>query len=162
MGNRFLYEAIIEDDGDGTLAVYFPDIIDAFSYGHNLKEASVNAVETLELALADYIAAGEEPPSPVYGHDIPDGSRCVLVYAEVTEEDVRRMGFVSSLEAAQALGISSSRVAQLAASGQLESIGRGTSRLISLESINARKSVSNKPGRPKKKVSECERELTVA
>ncbi|MDR1013676.1 MAG: helix-turn-helix domain-containing protein, partial [Coriobacteriales bacterium] len=92
----------------------------------------------LELVLADYVEEGVEPSVPVFGHACGDGAAAALVSVSVTDDDVLRMGAVPSAEAARMLGASRGRVAQMVASGQLESLGTGTARRISLRSINAR------------------------
>jgi predicted RNase H-like HicB family nuclease len=152
MGHRFVYEAIIEQGAESGYYVHFPDLPDAFTQGADLKQAVLNAAEVLELTLADYIGDGLEPPVPVFGRNQGIGTTIALVTVDVTEEDVRRMGFVASSEAAHMLGVSKGRVAQLVVRGQLESMGAGTSRLISLQSINDRLAQAPCAGRPSKQL----------
>ncbi|MDR1184007.1 MAG: type II toxin-antitoxin system HicB family antitoxin [Coriobacteriales bacterium] len=150
MEHRFVYEAIIEPGEVSGYFVYFPDLPDAFTQAADIRHAALNASEVLELTLADYIEEGIEPPVPTFGHQCDSKNSVVLVSVDVDEEKVRLMHFVDSSEAARLLGLSKGRIAQLAASGQLESVGSGTSRLISLTSIYARLSMPIKPGRPQK------------
>jgi predicted RNase H-like HicB family nuclease len=147
MKHRFVYEAIVEPDVGG-LYVHFPDLADAFTDGNDWKEAVLNAAEVLELTLADFMVEGQEPPAATFGHNAPQGGAVAIVTVDVTDEDVRRMGAVSSVEAAKMLGISKGRVAQLSASGQLESYGHGPAKLISLRSINERLAAPRHAGRP--------------
>jgi len=83
MSRRYVYEAIIEPDEDAYLYVHFPDLPDAFTQARSLEEAAVNAAETLELALMDYLADGDEPPAPVFGHAHSPGDRMLLVSVEM-------------------------------------------------------------------------------
>ncbi|MDR2107860.1 MAG: helix-turn-helix domain-containing protein [Coriobacteriales bacterium] len=94
-----------------------------------------------------FIVEGAEPPVVTFGHTAPDGGAVALVSVKVIDEDIRRMGAVSSTEAAAMLVVSKGRIAQLRASGQLESFGEGSARLISLRSINERLSAPQSAGR---------------
>jgi excisionase family DNA binding protein len=148
MNDHFVYEAIVDPITNYSHFVHFPELPLAITQGRTRRQIAKNAAETLELALADYILEGKEPPAPVFGHDVPEGGETIIVSVTVTEEDARMMGYVSSKEAAKMLGISKGRVSQLAASGQLESVGTGTARRISLESINERLAHPHPAGRP--------------
>jgi predicted RNase H-like HicB family nuclease len=153
MERRFVYEAVIEPGEVSGHYVWFPDLPDAFTQGADLKEAVLNAAEVLELTLADVVDEGTEPPVPTYGNDHDADAFTALVSVEMSDEKVRLMGFVGSTEAAQVLGVSKGRVAQLVASGQLESVGEGTARLVSLRSINQRLATRRGAGRPRKELA---------
>jgi predicted RNase H-like HicB family nuclease len=150
MEHRFVYEAVIEPGEKNGYFIWFPDLPDAFTQAPNTKIAALNAAEVLELALADYIEDDFEPPIPTFGYECGDGVTRALVSVKVTVDDVLRMGTVSSTEAARMLKVSKGRIAQMVASGQLDSFGEGTARLISLRSINARLASAPKAGRPRK------------
>jgi predicted RNase H-like HicB family nuclease len=150
MDYQFVYEAVIEPGEDSGYVAWFPDLPEAFTQGTTLQEVSLRAIETLALALADYVEDGTEPPVASFGHDHANDSSLLLVSTTLTDEDIRNMGAVSSTEAAHMLGLSKGRVAQLVARGQLESVGEGTSRLISLRSIHERRNAPRRVGRPSK------------
>jgi predicted RNase H-like HicB family nuclease len=150
MEHRFVYEAVIEPGEKNGYFIWFPDLPDAFTQASDMRTAALNAAEVLELVLADYIADGAEPPTPTFGYGCDDGATRALVSVRVTVDDVLRMGTVSSTEAAHILKVSKGRIAQMVASGQLDSFGEGTARLISLRSVNARATSAPKAGRPRK------------
>jgi predicted RNase H-like HicB family nuclease len=155
MEHRFVYEAVIEPGEESGYFVHFPDFPDAFTQAADLRHAALNAAEVLELTLADYIDEGVEPPLPTFGNVRNTNTSAALVSVDIDEEDVRIMGFVDSTEAARMLNLSRGRIAQLVSTGQLESVGKGTARLISLTSINARLAAPHTAGRPKKELQKA-------
>jgi predicted RNase H-like HicB family nuclease len=150
MEHRFVYEAVIEFGEKNGYFIWFPDLPDAFAQASDMRTAALNAAEVLELVLADYIEDDVEPPTPTFGYECDDGATRALVSVRLTADDVLRMGTVSSTEAAHMLNVSKGRIAQMVASGQLDSFGEGTARLISLRSINTRLASVPKAGRPRK------------
>lgn len=149
---RFMYEAIIESGSDGGFFVCYPELPDAFTQGASLKEALNNAAEVLELIIAEQLDEGLVPPEPQFNHEVDGKAIRAIVSVVLTEESIRDSSSVTSSEAAQLLGVGKSRVAQLAASGQLESYGEGSARRITLRSINRRLEEARTAGRPRKTV----------
>jgi antitoxin HicB len=148
MKHRYVYEAILEKGERGGYFVSFPDLPDAFTQARTKRQAALRATEVMELTLADYLADDKTPPKATFGHAVAADAQLVLVSSELTSQDVDLMAYVTSSEAAKLLGIGRSRICQMANNGLLESIGTGTSRRISLRSINNRLAHPQPAGRP--------------
>ena len=140
----YVYEACFVNDKDGWF-VDIPAFDGAFTDGKTVDEAAKNAAEVLRLLIAEYLDEGRPLPTPTF-HNPP----LAVLSVEVTDEIIALSKCVTVSEAAERLGVSSSRVSQLLSNGQLESFVHGNTRLVTLASLNDR--INNKPPshRPRK------------
>jgi predicted RNase H-like HicB family nuclease len=130
--------------------VEFPELGGAYTDGKTLQEAAYNAIEVAELILTEYVEENKPLPTPVFNHARCADAILFAVPVELDDEKIRAMHYVPLAEAAAMLSVGKPRVSNLVKAGRLDSIGAGTARLISLESINARLAASRSAGRPRK------------
>ena len=90
--------------------------------------------------------SGKELPEISFGHKPKHGGKIIAIAVSREIEDIPA---ITAAEAARELGISTARVAQLINAGLLDSWKDGTKRMVSKESVNARKEDNPKAGRPK-------------
>jgi excisionase family DNA binding protein len=164
MQYKFIYEAIIEPDQCGYYAS-IPELEAAYTDGSTLEEVAYMVVEMLELVLTSYLDDGLEIPEPIFNHEHQEGDILMLVPIELDDKKMAAMKYISLEDAAEDLDVSKSRVCNLIKAGKLKTIGEGTSRRVSLESINAYEASKRKAGRPRKSdlptVSESEKLIAV-
>lgn len=113
--------------------------------GDDLEEAVEYAADFLKMAVEDHLMHGKKLPAIDFGHEPEHGGRIIAVAVECSLDDVPSM---TASEAADELGVSTARVAQLVKAGLLESWKDGSNRMVSVASVEARKAESPKPGRP--------------
>src|SRR5947207_11059961 len=58
------YPVILKRDTNGTMRVEFPDVPEAHTFGEDVDEALMQAVDALESALSLYIDARRDIPQP--------------------------------------------------------------------------------------------------
>ena len=146
----YTYEAnLTYSKEDKIWYVDFPEFNgDAYTDGDTIEQAVKNAAEVLSLTLCDYIDSGIPLPKPSFSNP-PKTIVCV----EVNDETIALSKCITVTQAAEELGVSPGRVSQLLSSGQLETYMNGTTRMVTIASVNARK--ANKPPahRPRKKTA---------
>lgn len=150
MEHRFVYEAIFEDQPDGVTTVDFPDLEGCFTAGRGLEHTAAMASEALEVCLAEFVEAGTEAPTPVFDRVLPEGARRVLVAVTLTDEQVQRMRYMTTAEAAEALGVTTARVRAMVKDGILEGYREGRDHRIDPRSVELRAANPPKGGRPRK------------
>lgn len=110
------------------------------TFGSNLDDAIESAADWLAGVVGDHLIDGSEMPSMSFGHAARHGGRVIAVAVS------RKLGDIPAMTAADAsreLGVSRARVSQLCDSGQLVSWRDGTKRMVSRDSIEARKEYSS-------------------
>lgn len=140
----YVYEAVLLHDPDG-YQVAFPDFPGALTDGDTVEEACENAVEVLQLVIAEYIDKGNSVPKATFS-DHPQ----LIIAAEVTDEIIAETKCMTISEASEILGVTSGRVSQLLNSGQLEPYQNGGQRMVTIASVNERLHSQHGPGRPRK------------
>lgn len=120
-------------DGEGT-------------FGDDLTDAVESAADWLIGVVDDHLMAGTEMPPASFGHEPRHGGRVIAVAVCRELSDIPAM---TAADAARELGVSSARVAQLINAGLLDSWKDGTKRMVSRDSVEARKADAPKPGRPR-------------
>lgn len=140
----YTYEATITEQ-DGGWFVSFPSFPGAYSFGSTVKEACDGAAESLRLTIAEHIDTGLQLPSSSIDTK-PEAVFCV----EVSDSFISESKCMTVTEAAQELGVTLGRVAQLLDAGLLEPYQFGGQRLVTIASVNARKQSSPRRGRPRK------------
>lgn len=140
---RYTYDAVIERDQQG-YAVHFPQFPDAFTFGATREEAIQRAAEVLTLSLVDRLEDGGDIPPQQRTAEV------VSVSVDVTGSDVDRSKCLTMEQAAEELGVSPSRVSQLATSGKLTAVRIDGRRMVTIASVNARKANPPAPHRPRK------------
>tara|TARA_R110002020_G_scaffold205944_2_gene410643 strand:+ start:343 stop:771 length:429 start_codon:yes stop_codon:yes gene_type:complete len=99
---NYIYNARLEDNGDGGLLVTFPDVPEAITEGATRDEALPNASEALGFALRHYLGTGHDlPPAKATGPD--------LTAVEVTAADALKLAVIESFRAS---GLRKSDLAQ--------------------------------------------------
>lgn len=119
------------------------------TFGKTLEEAVEMAADFLSEVVDDHLMNGTQLPETHFGHNPEHGGKIIAIAVS------RELGNIPSMTAADAareLGVSTARVSQLINAGLLDSWKDGTKRLVSRESVKARKEESPKPGRPKETI----------
>lgn len=142
----YTFEAVVVKDGEG-YSVSFPQIEDAFTFGTTREEAIRRAAEVLKLILSERIEEGTEIPP------MERMAEVVSVNVEITGDDIRRSACMTMDQAAEELGVSSSRVSQLASAGKLQVVAFGKKRMVTIASVMARKENPPAAHRPRKAAS---------
>lgn len=141
MARRYSYDCVLTREDDGYVAS-FPQLPGCFTDGDTREEAIANASEALQAFMAGYAEGGQEPPAYERAAEV------VTVSVEVTDEDLDEMRYMTQSAAADALGVSPSRVSALIGSGRLEARWFDGARKVSVASVNAYASSPRRGGRP--------------
>lgn len=120
-------------DGEGT-------------FGDGLNDAVESAADWLSMVVDDHLERGAEMPPMSFGHEPAHGGRVIAIAVNRDLSDIPAM---TAADAARALGVSTARVAQLINAGLLDSWKDGTRRMVSSDSVLARKAEAPGPGRPR-------------
>lgn len=141
MSKRYSYDCVITREEDGYVAS-FPQLPGCFTDGGTRDEAIANAADALRAYVADYAEGKEKAPAYERVAEV------VNVSVELTEEDLDEMRYMTQAQAADALGVSASRVTALIKSGQLEAKWFDGRREVSIDSVNAYAKSPRRGGRP--------------
>ena len=76
---RFLYEVELRPEIDGGYSVRVPDLDGCYSQGNTLNEALEMAADALVTHVAALLKFGDTIPTPVFGHQVPDGGKVVAI-----------------------------------------------------------------------------------
>lgn len=132
----------VPEDG---MVVAIPFGMEGATEGRDLDDAVDMAAEWLRIHVLDALGQGKEFPQGSVGNEPRHGGRVITVAVEASLSDVPAM---TAAEAARELGVSTARVAQLCASGQLDSWKVGATRMVSEDSVLIRKMDAPGTGRP--------------
>ena len=139
---NYIYDAIIERDKDG-YSVTFPQFPEAITFGATRAEAARRASEALTLILAERIEDGDTLPEQEHVVEV------LSVSVEITGKDIEKSKCFTIEQAAVELGVTASRVSQLASAGKLQVVRFGNKRMVTIASVNARKANPPASHRPK-------------
>ncbi len=122
--------------------------------GGTLEEAVAMAADWLRMAALDALLHGHELEGADrgLGNEPQEGGRMVAVAVEADVSDAPAM---SAAQAARALGVSTARVAQMCAAGQLASWKVGATRMVACESVEERLAESPRAGRPRRETAKA-------
>lgn len=123
---------IAHDEG-GYLALLFD--IDGGTEGNTPEEAVAMAADWLHLIALDALLHGRELPGGGVGHEAREGGTVIAVAVPVKLSDAPAM---TAAQAARKLRVSTARVAQMCAAGQLASWKVGSTRMVACESVEER------------------------
>ena len=137
------FEFVPEDGG----YVAVPCDMDGATEGATLEDAVAMAADWLRLMAVDSLVHGSALPGGGAGHAPREGGTVIAVAVEASLSDAPS---VTAAQAAEALGVSTARVAQMCASGQLASWKVGRTRMVAVESIEERLAEAPKAGRPRR------------
>ncbi len=143
----YAYDAIITKEEDGGYFVQFPQLPDAFTQGATREEATERASEVLTMILAGILDDGGEPPRQERVAEV------VSVCVDVTDSVVNATKCMTNAEAAQELGITSGRVSQLVKAGLLERAIVDGKPMVTIASVNRRKSNPPAGHRPRREAA---------
>lgn len=129
----------------GRRVIAYPVGLDGATEGEGLEDAVRMAADWLMEAALDFLMRGEDWPELPLGTEAKRGGRMVTVAVDASLDHVSS---VTAAEAARKLGVSTARVAQLCAAGILESWKVGGTRMVSLDSVEARMEQEAGAGRP--------------
>ncbi len=107
---------------------------------NDLEEAAEAANDWLAKRIDDVLIQQMEPRPIELGAAAAHGG---IVFSLVVKRSLKSIPAVSASEAATILGVSRSRVAQLCATGALESWREGSHRLVSVRSLESRLEINN-------------------
>jgi len=147
---RFLYEVELRPDAGGGYSVRVPDLDGCYSQGSTLNEALEMAADALVTYVAALLTYGDPIPSPVFGHQAPEGGKVVAISFEAYASYI--IDAVSPSEAASILGVSRGRVSQMIKTGVLDAYKIAGETRVDLASVKARLSAPRRAGRPRKEL----------
>lgn len=133
-----------ESDGY-TIAVPCNDFGEG-TFGCNFDDAVENAADWLKETVIDVLLERESLPEMHFGYESKHGGRIIAIAVVVELSDIPAM---TASDAARELGVSPARIDQLIKAGLLDSWKDGSKRMVSRDSVNARKEYAPKAGRPK-------------
>lgn len=140
---QYMQAGILREE-DGVWYAEFPQFEGAFTDGETLRQAAERAADLLVLCIAECIDEGREvPPFQTFGENP------FVFVVSVDDADVAETKCVTIAQAAEELGVSKSRIHQLLNAGLLEAREGRTGRMVTIESLNARKAKPRLAGRPK-------------
>lgn len=141
----YTYEfEIVESEG---MFVATPFGLDGGTQGESFADAIKKAAEWLHIKAVSELEFGRSlPECGVLGNTAQDGGVVVVVAVSASMYDVDS---VTAAEAAKRLHVSTARIAQLCSSNELVSWSIGSSRMVSVASIEQRLESAPKAGRPK-------------
>lgn len=116
------------------------------TFGDGLDDAVENAADWLRETVVDVLLGRESLPEMHFGHEPRYGGKVIAVAAVADLADVPAM---TASDAARELGVSPARIDQLIKAGLLDSWKEGARRMVSRDSVEARKEYAPKAGRPK-------------
>lgn len=126
--------------------VAIPFDMEGATEGDTLEEAVTMAADWLHMMALDALMHGRDLPGGGVGHGPREGG---LVIAVATSADISDAPAMTAAEAARELGVSTARVAQMCATGQLISWKVGATRMVACESVEERLTTAPTAGRPK-------------
>ena len=141
----FIHEFEIVPDEGGFLAL--PVGMDGGTEGNTLEETVAMAVDWLRMTALDALLHGQLMPPTTFDSVPSEGGKMVIVAVDVELSDAPAM---TAAQAAETLGVSTARVAQMCASGQLASWRVGSTRMVAVESVEERLALAPGPGRPRR------------
>ena len=141
----YVWEFEFVESGGFVDAFPFPPLEGA-TFGGDLNDAVESAADWLKEFVDDALMNGKALPETRVGHTPVHGGRVIAVAVSRELGDTPNM---TTADAARELGVSDARIAQLVKAGLLDSWKDGTRRMVSRESVEARKERSPKAGRPK-------------
>ena len=130
----YVYEGVIEYCEDEWV-VSFPAFDGAFAGGETVKEACRNAAEVLRLAIAGELGDGRKLPQSLFSNS-PQLVFCV----EVDSHYIKSTECMTVKQAAESLGVTSSRVSTLLSDGLLDAVVIDGKRMVTIASVNMAKS----------------------
>lgn len=131
----------------GQRVVAYPVGIEGVTEGYDFEDAVRMAADWLRETALDFLMREEEWPALPLGTSPTHGGRMVILAVDASLEQEPS---VTAAEAARMLGVSTARIAQLCASGVLDSWKVGGSRMVRLACVKERADAQVTPGRPKK------------
>ncbi|QWT18093.1 helix-turn-helix domain-containing protein [Collinsella sp. zg1085] len=141
----YTYEfEVINRDG---MFVSMPFGLDGGTQGTSLTDAIKMSADWLFTKAVSELEFGRELPQCGSLGNVPcEGGTVIVVAVSASMHDVES---VSAAEAAKRLGVSTARVAQLCQAGSLVSWSIGSTRMVSVASIEYRLELAPQAGRPK-------------
>lgn len=137
------------DDGEGTVAAVPLNGWEGGTFGDDLDDAVESAADWLMCMVDDALMGGKGLPPASYGHEAVRGGKVIALAVSRELGDIPAM---TAADAARELGVSSARVSQLISAGLLDSWKDGAKRMVSRDSVEARKAEAPRRGRPKEPV----------
>lgn len=141
-----MQEFEIYPDPEGGYAVS-PCGLDGATEGDSYDEAVEMAVDWLRIHALTALERGSAFKNGGLGHKAKNGGLIVTVATNVELSDIPA---VTAAEAAEILGVSTARVAQLCRDRALDSWKVGSTRMVSRDSIDYRLASKPEAGRPRK------------
>ena len=134
----------------GQRVVAYPVGLGGVTEGYDFDDAVRMAADWLKETALDFLMRDELwPDLPLATSPTRDG-RMVTLAVDVSLEQEPA---VTAAEAARMLGVSTARIAQLCASGALDSWKVGGSRMVRLECVKERADAEVTPGRPRRELA---------
>lgn len=123
-------------EGEQGYVVAYPFGLEGGTQGADLYDAVDMAADWLRLWALDELMAGREPERGTVGNHPRRGGTVIAV---AVGADLADIPAISAADAARELGVSPARVSQLCQVGLLDSWKVGSCRMVSQESVEARK-----------------------
>lgn len=144
----FICDFELLDRGERVVAL--PVGLGGATEGYDFTDAVRMASDWLRETAIGYLISGDEWPDLPLGTSPTRGGRMVTLATDVSLDQIPA---VTAAEAARMLGVSTARVAQLVSANNLESWKVGGTRMVSVDSIEARLEEDRKAGRPRRELA---------
>jgi excisionase family DNA binding protein len=136
---------------DGMCAIEFPDWGTA-TEGESVEEALRMGLDLLRGDVTYALASGRPLPEATFEHELEDGDERVILGVWTSEKDaLKEWPWLTTVQAAEALGVTVGRVHHLITDGKLASTKEGRDVFVSREDVEARLKAPRRAGRPKKR-----------
>lgn len=132
-------------EADGYMLAEPCNGLGAGTFGEDLQDAAESAADWLQAMVEDALINEKALPDIAVGHEPTHGGKVIAVAVSCELSAIPAM---TAADAARELGVSSARVSQLISAGLLDSWRDGARRMVSRDSVEARKAEAPKPGRP--------------
>ena len=143
---QYIYEAILtkeSDDAYDGYSVVFPDWGSA-TCGVTLKEATLMAADLLRGDISYALANGNILPRATFGNNAHEGTTIIVSVSVTQREAEEEWSWMSTIQAAEALGVTPGRVRVMAHTGVLPSKREGRDIRILRSAVQER--IQHRPG----------------
>lgn len=153
---NYIWEFEFYTSEEGNIICEPMDGLGEGTFGSDLDDAFESAIDWFMDVVDEYLISGTSFPKPSFNHEPTHGGKMVVVAVGRELSDIPAM---IAADAARYLGVSTARVSQLIKAGLLDSWKDGSKRMVSKDSIEARKQDVCRPGRPRLNIPETDNAL---
>ena len=151
-GNKFVFKVLVYPSDDKYEAQI--PLLNAKTFGVDMLDAIYMAQDLMETIVSYRVENGSDIPREIITgdawKDMPDGGCVVVLFTDGSVPETEDM---TVQDAADILGVSTSRVYAMCQDGVFDSRKLGSSVMVSAKSVRERQNAEVRPGRPKKELA---------